>query len=140
MCGQKQIIDEIEAYICQGGGEYEDWYVGVADNPLDPIDEAMLFHKIQNHTFLYIETVSPQVANAVFDYFVNTQGTDGIVSEKEINRFCQALYVYKKALHLAGKQNRKSNRVDLLRGAECQYGSAPPVISNQDRSLYASRP
>jgi hypothetical protein len=138
--GQKQIIDEIEAYICQGGGEYEDWFVGIANNPLKPIDEAMLFHKVQSHRFMYIETISPQVALAAVDYFINTLGTDGDAVGDEISGLCQAVYVYKKAVYLTGKQNRRLETVDLLRGAECRYGAAPPVLSKQDRSLYASRP
>jgi hypothetical protein len=93
---EKQIITQIETYIRQGGGEYSDWYVGLADNPLDPITEAFRLQKVQNHRFTYIETLSHDIAKAVADYFINVCGTDGDISE---TKTCDALYVYKKAEH-----------------------------------------
>ena len=98
--GQEQIINEIETYIREGGGEYEDWYVGLTDDPFEPINEALLLQKVQGERLSYIETSSPQIAQAVADYFVNLCGTDGNLSTKEINRACNSLYVYKKATHL----------------------------------------
>jgi hypothetical protein len=94
--GEKQIIIEIEAYIRQGGGEYTDWFVGLADNPIDPIMEVTRLHKVQNQRFTYIETVSPQAAKAVADYFLNVCRTDGNC-DIDASRPCQAIYVYKKA-------------------------------------------
>jgi hypothetical protein len=94
MCDEKQIIAQIETYIRQGGGEYSGWYIGLADNPLDPITEAFRLNKVQNHRFTYIETVSHDTAKAVADYFVNTCGIDGNISEIDTG---DALYVYKKA-------------------------------------------
>ncbi len=99
---QKQIIDEIETYISQGGGEYQDWYVGMTDNPIDALTEASLFHKVKNHRFMYIETISEQVAKAVADYFVNVLGTDGNLYDEGKVGACLAIYVYKKAVHLVG--------------------------------------
>lgn len=98
--GQKQIINEIETYICQGGGEYEDWYIGITDNPMEPVNEALLLQKIQGGKLAYIETSSPQIAWAVADYFVNLCGTDGNLNMEGISRVCNSLYVYKKATHL----------------------------------------
>ncbi len=40
MNNEKHIIAQIEAYIRQGGGEYGDWFIGLADNPIDPIMEV----------------------------------------------------------------------------------------------------
>jgi len=97
---QKKIINEIETYIQEGGGEYEDWYVGLTDDPFGPITEALLLQKVQSERLLYIETSSPQIAQAVADYFVSLCGTDGNISTNEINRACRSLYVYKKAAHL----------------------------------------
>jgi len=98
----KQIIDEIKSYISEGGGEYGDWYVGMADNPIDPVTEVLLLHKVQSHRFTYIETISPRVAKEVADYFVNVAGTDGSLSEEEKSGAYRALYVYKKAAHPVG--------------------------------------
>jgi hypothetical protein len=91
--GQEQIIDEIETYIRRGGGEYRDWYVGMADNPIDPITEVSRFHKVQSQRFTYIETMSHEVAKAVADYFGN-------LDMSNISRVCNSIYVYKKAAHL----------------------------------------
>jgi hypothetical protein len=101
---EKQIIAQIEAYIRQGGGEYGDWYMGLADNPIEPIMEVTRLHKVQNHRFTYIETVSPQVAKAVADYFVNVCGTEGNLSDIDASRPCRAIYIYKKAPHLAASE------------------------------------
>jgi hypothetical protein len=97
MGDEKSIITQIEAYIRQGGGEYGDWYIGLAENPIDPITEAYRLHKVQNHRFTYLETVSHQAAKAVADYFVNVCGTDGNRNEIDTSRPCRALYIYKKA-------------------------------------------
>ena len=100
MGNEKHIIAQIEAYICQGGGEYGDWYIGLANNPIDPITEAFRLHKVQNGRFTYMETVSYQVAKAVAAYFLNVCGTDGSLSDIDTTRPCRALYIYKKAANL----------------------------------------
>jgi hypothetical protein len=97
-----QIIELIETYIREGGGEYEDWYIGLTDNPIDPVSEASSLHRVQDQRLTYIETTSPQIAQAVADYFINLCGTDGKVSRKELGHACNSLYVYKKAAHLVG--------------------------------------
>ena len=98
--GQKQVIDEIETYMRLGGGEYEDWYVGITDSPLEPFTEAILYQKVQSEMFLFIETSSPNIAQAVADYFINGCGTDGCIDLNKTNRDQSSLYVYKKAVHL----------------------------------------
>ncbi len=100
MSNEKNIIAQIETYICQGGGEYGDWYIGLADNPIDPITEAFRLHKVQNHRFTYIETISHQVAKFVSDYFLKICGTDGNLSDIDTSHPCRALYIYKKAANL----------------------------------------
>ncbi len=97
MGNEKHIIAQIEAYIRQGGGEYGDWYIGLANNPIDPITEASRLHKVQNRRFTYIETISHQVAKSVADYFLDVCGTDGDLSDIDTRHTCRALYIYKKA-------------------------------------------
>ena len=99
MGNEKHIIAQIEAYIRQGGGEYCDWYIGLAGNPIDPITEASRLHKVQNDRFAYFETVSHHIAKAVADYFLNICGTDGNITENQRNGPCRALYLYKKNVH-----------------------------------------
>ena len=100
----KQITNQIKEYIREGGGEYRDWYVGISDNPIDPVTETLLLHKVQGHRFTYIETISPQVAREVADYFINTLGTEGNLNEGKTSGTCQAVYVYKKAVNAVGQR------------------------------------
>jgi hypothetical protein len=100
MNDEKNIIAQIETYICEGGGEYGDWYIGLADNPIDPIMEVTKLHKVQNHMFTYIETISHQVAKFVSDYFLKVCGTDGDLSDIDTSRPRRALYIYKKTANL----------------------------------------
>jgi hypothetical protein len=100
MGDEKNIIAQIETYIRQGGGGYGDWYIGLADDPIDPITEAYRLHKAQNQRFAYIETVSHQAAKAAADYFLNVRGTDGNLSDIDSSRPCRAIYIYKKAADL----------------------------------------
>jgi hypothetical protein len=108
MGNEKHIIAQIEAYIRQGGGEYGDWYIGLAGNPIDPITEAYRLHKVQNGRFTYMETVSHRAAKAVADYFLNVCGTDGSLSNVDTTRSCRALYVYKKAADFAASETAVS--------------------------------
>jgi hypothetical protein len=108
MGDEKNIIAQIETYICQGGGEYGDWYIGLADNPIDPISEAFRHHKVQNHRFTYIETVSHQTAKAVADYFLNVCRTDGNLSDIDTSRPCRAVYIYKKAADIIDSETAVS--------------------------------
>ncbi len=92
----KNIIVQIEAYIQQGGGEYCDWFVGLADNPIDPVTDAFRHNKVQHQRFTYIETASHQSARFVSDYFLKVCGTDGDHSKIDMG-CCRAIYIYKKA-------------------------------------------
>jgi hypothetical protein len=96
----KITIAQIETYICQRGGQYGDWYIGLADNPIDPVTEAFRLNKVQSRRFTYIETVSPEAAKAVADYFLNVCGTDGNIRDIDAKQPQRALYVYKKAPNL----------------------------------------
>jgi hypothetical protein len=107
----KQTIGQIETYIREGGGEYEDWFVGVTDNPINPITEATLLHKVQGRRFMYIETLSPQIAKAVAEHFINFQGTEGDFNERQTNNNCRAVYIYKRAAHLVCYQNQRCDQL-----------------------------
>jgi len=105
---EKNIIAQIEAYIRQGGGEYSDWYIGLANNPIDPITEASRLNKIQNRRFTYLETISHQVAKSVADYFFNVCGTDGNFRDIDTSRPYRSLYIYKKAANLSVPESAMS--------------------------------
>jgi hypothetical protein len=108
---QKDIIEQMETYIRQGGGGYGDWFVGLADNPIAPITEASRLRKVQNHRFAYVETMSGEVAKAVADYFIDACGVDGNISETEKEGCCRAIYLYKKAGHLVTCETGISGRL-----------------------------
>jgi len=108
---QKYIIEQMETYIRQGGGEYGDWFIGLADNPIAPITEVSRLGKVQNHKFTYVETMSGEVAKLVADYFINACGMDGNISETEKGGSCRALYLYKKAEHLVACKIGISSRL-----------------------------
>jgi hypothetical protein len=108
---QKYIIEQMKTYIQQGGGGYEDWFIGLANNPIAPITEVSRLGKVQNHRFTYIEAISGEVAKGVVDYFINACGTDGNTGEAEKRDGCRALYLYKKAEHLVACETRTSSRI-----------------------------
>jgi hypothetical protein len=93
---EKNIIVQIETYIRQGGGEYGEWYIGLADNPIEPATDSFRNHKVKNSWFTYIETSSHEIARAIAEYFINTCGTDGNINDLGLSDSCQSLYVYKK--------------------------------------------
>lgn len=111
MSNQKYIIEEMETYIRQGGGEYGDWFIGLADNPIAPVMETSRLRKVQNHRFTYIETMSVEAAKAVAGYFINACGMDGNISETEKDDACRAVYLYKKADHSVACETGTSNRL-----------------------------
>ena len=111
MGDQKYIIEQMETYIRQGGGEYGNWFIGLADNPIAPITETSRLRKVQNHRFTYVETMSVEVAKAVADYFINACGMDGNIGKTEKDGACRALYLYKKAEHLVACETGTSSRL-----------------------------
>lgn len=122
---QKHIIDQVETYIRRGGGEYEDWFIGLADNPIAPSKEVSRLHKAKNRTFAYVETLSGEVAKAVAEHFINVCGTDGDISEAEKDGARRALYFYKKAEHLVAPETGISDRLICWVRNKAVAGSSP---------------
>jgi len=108
---QKYIIEQIETYVRRGGSGYENWFIGLADNPITPIKEVSRLRKAQNRTFAYVETMSSETAKTVADYFINVRGMNGNISETKKDDACRALYLYKKAEHLVARENSTSSRL-----------------------------
>ena len=100
MGDEKHTIWEIETYIREGGGEYVEWYVGTADDPIDPAEAAFRLRKVRGGRFMYIETGSEEAALATANHFVNYCGTDGNLAEIGAGGPGRALYVYKKVEQL----------------------------------------
>jgi hypothetical protein len=104
MDNEKQIIAQVETYIRQGGGEYGDWYIGLANNPIAPITEAFRLNKVRNGRFTYIEIISHNVAESVARYFLDVCGTDGNLADIDKIRPCRAIYIYKKAPNIVNSE------------------------------------
>lgn len=91
----QQIKYEILAYIKEFGGEFHDYYVGIAADP-----KAVLFkrHKVdeKKDPWLYKQTLTFQAARTVQRYFLEKLGTDGEpVNQGDEDTDC--VYVYKKS-------------------------------------------
>lgn len=72
----QKIINDFLAYMSKNGGNWYDWYVGVAK---DPIQRLFSDHNVIEHGGIWIysqHTGSDTVARAVEQYFLN-QGCDG---------------------------------------------------------------
>ncbi len=135
----KYIIEQIETFIRQGGGDYGDWFVGLADDPIVPIAEVSRLGRVQRHRFTYIETSSNEIAAAVADHFINKCGTDGSISEKQKESGCCSLYLYQKATPNASCPRQSANglfkRVSNKLSRVFDDGNNKAI-----RRLYAPRP
>ena len=91
----QQVKYEILAYIKEFGGEFADYYVGIAADP-----KAALFkrHEVDDKQdpWLYKQTLTFQAARTVQRYFLEKLGTDGeAVIKGDEDTDC--VYVYKKS-------------------------------------------
>lgn len=93
---KRTIISEIKAYIQEWGGNYSDWYVGIASDPrkrlfdehnVDEKEDAWIWHKCENAS----------TAREIEEYFVNILGTDGGAGGGDYTT--KYVYAYKKAPH-----------------------------------------
>ncbi len=66
---KEQIIDSIDAFIEIRDGDYEEWYIGITDNPDRRLfDEHKVDKKCKNH--FYRETSSNDIARYIEQYFL----------------------------------------------------------------------
>ncbi|MDE2079406.1 MAG: hypothetical protein KGI73_03405 [Patescibacteria group bacterium] len=77
MASTKETIkSDFKAHIQNNGGNYSNWYVGIAADP-----KARLFndHSVQEHggAWIYDQAMSSDSAREVEDYFINVLGTQG---------------------------------------------------------------
>ncbi|MHC4709065.1 MAG: hypothetical protein ACYTA3_01200 [Planctomycetota bacterium] len=93
---KQEIINDLDAYIRDGGGGYSAWYVGIAS---DARDRLFSDHKVKEKGDLWIlrRASFSAVAREIQDYFVNTLGTDGGAGRGVV--LIDMVYAYKKASH-----------------------------------------
>lgn len=91
----QQIKYEILAYIKEFGGDFHDWYVGVA---ADPKNEMFHQHKVneQDDIWLYKQALTFKACNTIQQYFLVKLNTDGVpVTSGTEDTDC--VYLYKKS-------------------------------------------
>lgn len=73
---QDQIINEIKSFIEKNGGEYSNWYVGIAD---DARERLFKDHGVEERTRPWIFRIATSVESAktIEAYFVDQLGTSG---------------------------------------------------------------
>ena len=90
---KQEIISEIKFHIVQCGGNYSDWYVGIATDP-----KGRLFndHAVdeKNGAWIYREAENSSSARDTEYYFVNTLKTDGGTGGGDYSS--RYVYAYKK--------------------------------------------
>ena len=71
-----EIRDEIVKHISENGGQYEDWYVGIA---ADPKDRLFNDHNVseEDDLWIYCPARSSAVARKVEKYFIDVKDTKG---------------------------------------------------------------
>lgn len=92
---KEQIKQDIIDFICQEGGAYSDWYVGISEDP-----ERRLFieHNVRKENgYIARLAYSSEVARQVEDYFVNIIGTDGETGGGGVD--ANGVYAYKKRFY-----------------------------------------
>ena len=93
---KQDIINDLDAYIKDGGGGYPAWYVGIAS---DADDRVFSDHKVKEKGdwWIFRQASTSAVAREIEDYFVNTLGTDGGSGGGDTGT--DTVYAYKKASH-----------------------------------------
>ncbi len=91
----QQIKFEILAYMKEFGGDFPDWYVGIADDPRKTMAEI---HHVdeEKDIWLYKQALSFSACRTLQRYFLETLETDGLaVTDGDENTDC--VYLYKKS-------------------------------------------
>lgn len=88
---KQEIIDNFKNYIQSRGGNYSNWYIGIA---CDPEDLFLQLQNLDNQCWDYTHIYDPQVARQILDYFINTLGIKETVSSADAT--ADIIYVYKR--------------------------------------------
>ena len=72
----QQIKYEILAYIYELGGNFCDYYVGIAEDPEEALSKTHRVDKAKD-PWLYRKALSCTAAHTIMDYFLNRLNVDG---------------------------------------------------------------
>ena len=91
----QQIKYEILAYIKEFGGDFHDWYVGIASDPKNTMFET---HSVdeEDDIWLYKQALTFAACKTVQTYFLEKLKTDG-EAVIEGNEDTDCVYLYKKS-------------------------------------------
>ena len=92
----QQIKYELLAYIKEFGGDFAQWYVSIAS---DPIATLTVSHRVDTAAGLWIykQALTARAAGTAQAYFVDMLGTDGRRPDS-MNEDCDCVYAYRKEL------------------------------------------
>ena len=91
----QQIKYEILAYIKEFGGDFNDWYIGIAADPKKTMFEKHNVHQ-ENDIWLYKQALTYTACKTIQDYFLQILKIDG-VSITDGNEDTDCVYLYKKS-------------------------------------------
>jgi hypothetical protein len=91
----QQIKYEILAYIKEFGGDFSEWYVGIA---ADPKHEMFETHSVNENDdiWLYKQALTYRACKTIQDYFLDKLKTDGR-SVTDGNEDTDCVFLYKKS-------------------------------------------
>lgn len=89
---QLAIVVDIKNYIAQGGGNYTDWYAGIAANPRDRLFNG---HGVdeKHNLWIFRDALTSQAAREVEEYFIYILGAAGDTGGGDNNS--KFVYAYK---------------------------------------------
>ena len=91
----QQIKFEILAYMKEFGGDFNDWYVGIAADPKDIMFQTHKVHK-EDDIWLHKQALTFTACKTIQKYFLEILKTDGeAVLEGDEDTDC--IYLYKKS-------------------------------------------
>jgi hypothetical protein len=91
----QQIKFEILAYIKEFGGDFNDWYVGIAADPKGTLFQTHKVHQ-EDDIWLHKQALTFTACKTIQKYFLDILKTDGkAVSEGDEDTDC--IYLYKKS-------------------------------------------
>ncbi|MCK5283507.1 MAG: hypothetical protein KAK00_08945 [Nanoarchaeota archaeon] len=75
---KNQIISEIKNYVSRHGGIYQEWYVGISEDPKERLFNGHNVDK-DNDLWIHREANSSEVAREIEEYFlsIGTKGGSG---------------------------------------------------------------
>ena len=93
----QQIKFEILAYMKEFGGDFNEWYVGIAADPKSTLFQTHKVHK-EDDIWLHKQALTFTACRTIQRYFLDILKTDGkALSEGDEDTDC--VYLYKKSSH-----------------------------------------